>query len=65
MNPDFEANSKVLAADLGGVRRSPELQNYEPSRPLDARSPLPEDIRELLGWPKPDGHALGAYHVAR
>ena len=61
--PEFEAHSQFLAADLGDVLRSPELQNYELIRSLPANVPLPADIPQLLGWPKQDAYAPGAYPI--
>jgi hypothetical protein len=60
----FESHSRFIAADLGGVLRSPELKRYDFARPAAADAPLPDDIRQLLGWPKRDAYVPGAYQPA-
>ena len=61
--PAFEARSQLVAGDLTGALRSPELQHYEPIRRLPVNAPLPAEIQQLLGWPKQDTYAPGAYPV--
>lgn len=59
--PQFEAHSQSLALEPGSVLRSPELKNYAPSRALPVKAPLPADLAALLGWPKQESYAPGAY----
>ena len=63
--PQFEAHSQMLALDPGAVLQSPDLKNYHPIRALPATAPLPDDIAQLLGWPKQTASVPGAYQPAR
>ena len=63
--PQFEAHSQVLALDPGAELQSPDLKNYSPIRALPATAPLPDDIAQLLGWPKQTASVPGAYQPAR
>ena len=63
--PQFEAHSQLLALDPGAVLQSPDLKNYHPIRALPATAPLPDDIAQLLGWPKQTASVPGAYQPAR
>jgi parallel beta-helix repeat protein len=59
--PQFEAHSHYLPLAPNAVVQSPELRNYAPARPLPVRAPLPAHVAELLGWPRQDAYAPGAY----
>ncbi len=59
--PPFEAHSSALDLAPGAVLRSPDLKNFALSRALPVSAPLPADIAALLGWPKQETYAPGAY----
>lgn len=61
--PAFEAHSQLINGELWSLLRSPELQRYEPIRRLPVDAPLPPDILQLLGWPRQETYAPGAYPV--
>ncbi len=63
--PAFEAHSRFVTADLSSALRSPELKRFELVRPSGVSGPLPADIQQLLGWPKQETYAPGAYAVSR
>ncbi len=63
--PAFEAQSLFIAGDLGGMLRSPALKRYDFARVPAASAPLPDDVRQLLGWPKRDVYVPGAYQPAQ
>jgi hypothetical protein len=57
----FEAHSVALEGEIGAFLQGPDLKNYAPIHELPVRAPLPADLSTLLGWPKQDGYAPGAY----
>ena len=64
LHPEFEAHSQYVANDYGSVFKSRELQNYELVRSFPeaaAEGSLPANIQKLLGWPKQESPAPGAY----
>ena len=64
LHPEFEAHSQYLADYHGSVFKSPELGNYELIRTFPGMGsvvPLPAEIEQLLGWPKQQARAPGAY----
>jgi parallel beta-helix repeat protein len=64
LHPEYEAHSLYLPDYYGSVFKSPELQNYELTRSFPkaaAEDSLPAQIQQLLGWPKQDSYAPGAY----
>jgi hypothetical protein len=64
LHPEFEAHSKVLTTWLGALFRSPELSRYELIQDVslpESAAPLPDGIRQLLGWQKQEATAPGAY----
>jgi len=64
--PQLEAHSQVFSGNLGSLFKSPELGRYEPIRKVEgpvSTVPMPEEVRQLLGWPKQDTFAPGAYPV--
>lgn len=64
LHPEFEAHSLSLPDYFGSVFKSPELQNYQLSKPIagwKAEDSLPSDIQNLLGWTAQDTETPGAY----
>ena len=59
--PAFEAHSLQLAAEPGSILQSPEMKNFRPFRAVPVKTALPAGVATLLGWPKQDGYAPGAY----
>jgi hypothetical protein len=49
------------------VLKGPDVQNYEPARPVPgaAPMPLPEDVRKLLGWTEAAAKATVGAHPVR
>jgi len=63
LRPEFEAYSQYMSDYYGSVFKSPDLKNCSltPGGRLPESSSLPEAIQQLLGWPKRDAYAPGAY----
>lgn len=59
--PQFEAHSRLLDLVPGAVLQGPDLRRYTPIRALPVSAPLPAQVADLLGWPKQDTYAPGAY----
>ena len=62
--PHFEANSRVVTSSLGALFKSPELSRYELIHDIllaESATPLPEEVRQLLGWQKQEATVPGAY----
>jgi len=62
--PHFEANSRVVTSSLGALFKSPELSRYELIQDIllaESNTPLPEEVRQLLGWQKHEAIVPGAY----
>ncbi|MCW8850809.1 MAG: right-handed parallel beta-helix repeat-containing protein, partial [Melioribacteraceae bacterium] len=63
-NTGFEVNGRILKGDMRSFFQSPELNNYELIKPIYKSNKsiiLPDDVRQLLGWPKTDILMPGAY----
>jgi parallel beta-helix repeat protein len=67
LHPEFEEHSLYLAGYPGSLFRSPELRNYQLIQAFSQPAPdvLPADVRQLLGWPKAEARAPGAYPLGR
>jgi parallel beta-helix repeat protein len=65
LRPEYEAHSLYLPDYYGSVFKSVELKNYElnTSFKRPGTSPLPAEVQTLLGWPKQDSYAPGAYQA--
>jgi len=65
LHPEFEAHSLYLPNYYGSAFKSPDLKNYELARSFtrSGTAPLPAEIQQLLGWPKQDSCAPGAYQL--
>jgi hypothetical protein len=64
LHPEFEAHSQYLTNYYGSVFKSPELGDYQLIRALPeipSADSLPGNVRQLLGWSKPDAQTPGAY----
>jgi hypothetical protein len=63
LHPKFEAHGLYLNEYYGSVFKSTELKNYQPATSFKRPgvAPLPAEIQKLLGWPKQDSYAPGAY----
>ena len=59
--PPFEAHSQALDLEPGHVLRSPDLKNYALIRTVPVKAAPPAEIITLLGWPKQEAYAPGAY----
>ncbi|HWA24437.1 MAG TPA: right-handed parallel beta-helix repeat-containing protein [Lacunisphaera sp.] len=59
--PAFEAHSLQFALEPGAILLSPELKNFRPVRTLPVKATIPANVATLLGWPKQDAYAPGAY----
>ncbi|MEN6334298.1 MAG: right-handed parallel beta-helix repeat-containing protein [Phycisphaerales bacterium] len=64
--PQFEVHSEALTSPLGSLFQSPDLRRYgliqDISVPASA-IPMPDEIRQQLGWQKQDTVQPGAYPV--
>jgi parallel beta-helix repeat protein len=63
--PAFEAGSRQLDRTPRSVFRGPDLGRYELLEALPAGSPLPDDVRKLLGWTEDQPPSPGAYPFRR
>jgi hypothetical protein len=64
LHPQFEAHSKVVTSSLGALFKSPDLKRYELIQDISlpaSVTPLPDEVRHLLGRPKQDPRLPGAY----
>jgi parallel beta-helix repeat protein len=64
LHPEFSAHSLYFDNYDGPLFKSPELGNYELLKAFPgskAASPLPTEIRELLGWSTQEARFPGAY----
>jgi hypothetical protein len=64
LHPQFEAHSRVVTSWLGALFKSPELSRYELIQDLslpESAPRLPDEVRQLLGWPKQEAILPGAY----
>jgi len=62
--PPFEAHSQAVTSSLGALFRSPDLCRYELIGDLSllaSAAPLPDEVRQQLGWQKQDTIRPGAY----
>jgi hypothetical protein len=62
--PQFEAHSQVVTSSLRDLFKSPELSRYELIQDTSLREadvPMPDEVRQLLGWQKRDTMLPGAY----
>jgi hypothetical protein len=66
LQPAVEARSLYLRDYTGALFRSPELSNYELTRPLPGLQPvddLPAAVAKLLGWPDGEPRTPGAFQL--
>jgi hypothetical protein len=64
LHPQFEAGSKVVTSSLGALFKSPDLSRYELIQDIslpESAAPMPDEVRQLLGWQKQDTILPGAY----
>ncbi|HON91066.1 MAG TPA: right-handed parallel beta-helix repeat-containing protein [Sedimentisphaerales bacterium] len=64
LHPQFEAHSKALVSPLGALFQSPDLKRYELIQDLslpNSAAPMPDEVRQILGWQKQDTPQPGAY----
>ena len=64
LHQQFEAHGKAIASPLGALFQSPDLKRYELIRDLslpNSAAPMPDEVRQLLGWRKQDTPQPGAY----
>lgn len=64
--PTLESKGRSLDTTPASVLKGPDLQHYGLARPLPggpATSPVPLDVRKLLGWGEADAKTVGAYPV--
>jgi len=64
LHPQFEAHSKVVTSSLGDLFKSPALSRYELIQDIslpESATPMPAEVRHLLGWPKQNTIPPGAY----
>ena len=64
LHPQFEAHSKVVTSSLGALFKSPDLSRYELIQDISlpaSATPLPDEVRQLLGWQKQEAIVPGAY----
>jgi len=62
--PQFEAHSKAITSPLGSLFQSPDLKRYGLIQDIslpDSVVPMPDEIRQQLGWSKQDAIQPGAY----
>jgi parallel beta-helix repeat protein len=59
----YEPHSQVLDLEPGSVLQSPDLKNYALTRAVPVKAAPPAEIISLLGWPKQDSYAPGAYQT--
>jgi hypothetical protein len=62
--PLFEAHSKVVTSSLGALFQSPDLNRYELIQDISlpaSAAPMPDEVRQRLGWQKQDTTLPGAY----
>jgi hypothetical protein len=62
--PQFEAHSKVVTSSLRALFKSPDLSRYEVIQDIsspESAAPMPDEVRQLLGWQKQDTILPGAY----
>jgi hypothetical protein len=62
--PPFEAHSQVVTSSVGALFQSPDLNRYELIQDLSlpaSAAPLPDEVRQQLGWQKQDKVRPGAY----
>lgn len=67
LHPEFEAHGRVLRSDLRSVFKSPALGQYPwigAPPGSTTTGPLPDEVRQLLGWPKQEPLMPGAYPTA-
>jgi hypothetical protein len=64
LHPQFEARSKVVTSSLEALFKSPELSRYELTQDTslpESAAPLPDEVRQLLGWQRQEVIQPGAY----
>jgi len=64
LQPGLEARGRAFPGYAGALFRSPELSNYELTRPLPGPPPtddLPAEVAKLLGWPAAQTRTPGAF----
>lgn len=62
--PPFEAHSQTVTSSLGTLFQSPDLSRYaliQDISLLASVTPMPDEIRQLLGWQRQDPILPGAY----
>jgi hypothetical protein len=62
--PPFEAHSQVITSSSGTIFQSPDLSRYGLIQDLalpESAAPLPDEVRQLLGWQKQNTLQPGAY----
>jgi hypothetical protein len=65
LRPEYETHSRHLPDYYGAVFQCAELKNYvlNTGFPRSGAAPLPAQVQSLLGWPKQDSYAPGAYQA--
>jgi hypothetical protein len=62
--PQLETHGKVITSSLAALFKSPDQNRYELIQDLslpESTAPMPDEVRQLLGWPKQTPTQPGAY----
>jgi hypothetical protein len=66
LHPEYESSGREFPGYYGSVLKGPEIKNYRLRAGLKVTTglALPDEVRALLGWPKQQSYAPGAYPAA-